>query len=61
MTDRTEQQYRNSEAKFASPESNEGIGYYWDGEQVSPDEFSRLVSEKAERMRSERAEAGVDE
>ncbi len=59
MTERS-QQYLNSEAKFASPETNEGIGYYWDGEEVSPDEFSRRVSEKAERLRAERAEAGEE-
>ena len=61
MTERTEEQFRNGEAKFASPETNVGIGYYFEGVEVSPDEFSRLVAEKAERMRAERDEAGVDE
>ena len=59
MTKRTEEEYQNSEAKFASPDGdNTGIGYYWDGVEVSPDEFSRLVAEKADRLRAERAEAG---
>ena len=50
-------QYRNSEAKFASPESDEGIGYYFDGVEVSPDEFSRLVAKKADRLRAEREDS----
>ena len=59
MTEEKTEQYRNSEAKFASPDGdNTGIGYYFDGVEVSPDEFSRLVEEKADRLRSERAEAG---
>lgn len=49
--------HRNSESKFASPEDNVGIGYYIDGEQVSPDEFSRRVAEDADRIRTERAAA----
>ena len=57
MTERTEEQFRNAEAKFASPEDNTGIGYYWDGEEVSPEEFSRKVGEKADRLRAERTEA----
>ena len=55
MTEKS-QHYRNSEAKFASPEDNVGIGYYFDSVEVSPDEFSRLVEEKADRLRAERAE-----
>ena len=58
MTNKAEEQFRNSEAKFASPETNEGIGYYFDGVEVSPDEFSRLVEEKANRLHTERAETG---
>lgn len=54
-----EEQYRNSESKFASPEDDVGVGYYFDGEPVSPEEFSRLVSEKADRLRAE-AEAKED-
>ena len=55
----TDQQHRNSEAKFASPDGdNVGIGYYFDGEEVSPDEFSEKVAERAARLRAERAEAG---
>lgn len=61
MSEERRQQYRNSEAKFASPETDEGIGYYWDGEQVSPDEFSRLVAEKSDRIKAERAESKEDE
>lgn len=46
---------RNSEAKFASPDgSNEGIGYYdEEGNRLSPEQFQRLVAEKAERLRDE--------
>lgn len=55
MTNKTRKQFRNSEAKFASPDGDDtGIGYYWDGEPVSPEEFSRLVAEKSERMKAER-------
>lgn len=56
MTERTSMEYRNSEAKFASPEDNTGIGYYFDGEEVTPDEFSERVAQKAARLRAERAE-----
>ena len=61
MTEKTEKQYRNSEAKFASPETNEGIGYYFDGVEVSPDEFSEKVAQRAGEIRAGRAEARVDE
>lgn len=44
----------NAEAKFAFPQNDVGIGYYFGGEPVSPEEFDRLVSEKADRIRSER-------
>lgn len=60
MTDeqREQQARETNESRFAFPESDEGIGYYWDGELVSPDEFSRLVSEKANRLRAERDSEG---
>ena len=58
MTEKRNQQFLNSEAKFASPEDDVGIGYYWDGEEVSPDEFSEKVAQRAEEIRAGKAEAG---
>lgn len=55
MSEEKTEQYQNSEAKFASPESNEGIGYYVDGEEVSPEEFDRRVAEDAQKIRAEEA------
>ena len=49
---------RNGEAKFAFPEDDTGVGYYFEGEQVSPDEFSWRVAEKADRIRAEEVEKG---
>ena len=56
MTEQMSKQYRNSEAKFASPEDDVGIGYYFDGEPVSPEEFSRRVSKRSKDMKAGRAE-----
>lgn len=59
MSEKKMEQFRNSEAKFASPEDNVGIGYYIGGEEVSPDEFDRRVAEDAAKIRAGReTEAG---
>lgn len=61
MSEKKNQQFKNSEAKFASPEDNVGIGYYVEGEEVSPKEFDRRVAEDAAKIRAEEAarEAGT--
>ena len=53
----SEERKANGEAKFAAPEDDVGIGYYFDGEPVPADEFGRLVDEKANRLKAEREAA----
>lgn len=45
---------RDSEAKFASPKDNAGVGYYDEhGNQLSPEEFSALVARDDGKVRDE--------
>lgn len=58
MSEKNEDNRKNSEAKFASPEDNTGIGYYdEEGNQLTPEEFSQKVAADAARIKAAR-EAG---
>lgn len=55
MSKKNEEYRRNAESRFASPEDNAGIGYYDEqGNQLSPEEFSRLVARDAARIKAAR-------